>query len=124
MHILVPLALFATTGIAPATCKHCRGPVVTRPSEKYPEGRPIEGAEVCEDCACQRCVKPEPKRYHAAADAIIAAMEAGAETVQQIARVTGKRSPRVWDAMGRLVRNGRAEKVAVTDGCGYWRLVA
>jgi len=102
---------------APArTCRYGPHPVTTL------AGRRIEGGLVCERCVRERAEKPPDNRDRTTAECIVAAMEAGATTVQRIAAVTGLARGTVTDVVTRLSQRGMAERTGTRGRAGVWRL--
>ena len=113
---LKPLA-----GQRQATARACRygpHPVTTL------SGHHIESGLVCEACSQARALAAKTPEEHppSTRERVVAAMEAGATTVQRIAAVTGLARGTVTDVVTRLSQRGMAERTGTRGRAGVWRL--
>lgn len=86
-------------------CKRCGGPCVTRPSEKYPQGRVMEGASLCELCAIAKAQEP-PKPT--ARVTVLDALGREGQTIGALVEATGIPLRTVSHALDALRKQGDA----------------
>ncbi len=95
------------------TCKACGGPLVTRLSTKYPEGRPLPACAInCENCGPGNWLDPRPPGTATMRARVLACLSNGPRRARALAAELGENQRTVENALTTLRRAGqvRSEK--------------